>query len=617
MLKKGTTAMVRRLDWRSRMFLGVAVVALSGSAFGENTIRGKSPGEVHEVVVSRNDDGAVLYAVTYRGKAILRPSRLGLRFKSQPDLASGLVFGEEQRRHYRGKLESRLAERSSVEFEWNELQLPMSQPETGRTLRVVFRIFDDAIAFRYEIPAQDKLEEYTIAGELTEFGFSAQATAYTEYGHEGEYVPKPMALIRKGCWLPLLVRDGNAGLSHVVLQADAWDYPRRFVLSQGSPGFLGVTLQGNVEAQGAYRTPWHVVTTAESDTKLIELNYIRDALVDDRLPEPDWIVPGKAIRLVDLKTSAGIEGVDFAAENGLQYVEYDAGWYGDQGDPESDATTSIRGLDVEAVCKYGATKGVGVILYVNKLHLELQSDKIFPKYREWGVRGLKFGFVDGRTQAGIANVHRWAQLALEHEMIVDVHDNYRPSGMSQRLPNLLTQEGIRGNEWRPTSRHNTTLPFTRFVAGAGDYTFCYPGGGKTTNVHQLALSVVCFSPLQFPFWYGRPRDYKDSLGKGWFKIVPTTWDETHVVTGEVGEHYAVARRQGSDWYLGGITNESARTLELRLDFLKAGETYQAKVYRDADGKELHIDTRDVTSETTLSEELHPNGGVAIVLRPSA
>ncbi len=564
--------------------------------------------------LSRNNEGALTYSVKYKKKTIIQPSRLGLTLEKHPDFDSGFNFSVLDTRDHQGTLKSRLGERAKVDYEWKEFNLTVKQDSTDRIFKIVFRLLDEAVAFRYEVPQQTQLTEYAISGELTEFALSPHAVAFTEYGHEGEYVPQPMAPIRRGCWMPLLVQNKEEGLSHAILQADAEDYARRFLYSKGSVGTLAVSLASKVKAKGSYKTPWHIVVTANSDSKLIELNYIRDALIDNRLPEPNWIVPGKAIRITDLTTKAGIEGIDFAAANGLQFVEYDAGWYGDQKNPKHDATTCIRNLSVEDVCKYGKTKGIGVILYVNKIHLRHQHDKIFPTYKKWGVAGLKFGFVDGKTQEGITETHKWVRLALENEMIVDIHDNYRPSGMTQRYPNLLTQEGIRGNEWRPTSRHNTTMPFTRFIAGAGDYTFCYPGGGKTTNVHQLALTVVCFSPLQFPYWYGRPKDYTNSLGKDWFKIVPVTWDDTKVLFGEVGEYYAIARKKGNDWFVGGITNEFKRTFDFSLKFLDPKKSYQATVFRDTEGKELEKENLSVSSKSILREHLKANGGVTIVIK---
>ena len=593
-----------------------ALLFLLATAQAATPLQLDSPGIVQRVTLALDDAGAVFYSATFRNKPILQPSRIGLQMDAAADLDAGFKIVRQEKSRQRGTLATRLGERAAVEYEFNQLVLTLRQSKTGRSLRLVFCAFDEAIAFRYEIPKQKGMERFAIVGELTEFRMSPETTAFSERGHEGKYVEKPLGEIDERCELPLLIRHPTAGLVHAISQADAWDYSRRFLKPLGRTGAIGVKLANQVEAAGEFVTPWFIVTTAASPGSLIEANYLRDALVKVRQAEPDWIVPGKVIRLVDLTTRAGIEGIDFAVENGLQYVEYDAGWYGNQADPKVDATTSIPGLDVPTVCKLGREKGVGVILYVNKIHFELQSDQIFPTYQKWGVRGLKFGFVDGRTQTGINNVHRWAQLALQHKMVVDVHDNYRPTGIQLRLPNLLTVEGIRGNEWMPTSRHNVTLPFTRYIAGAGDYTICYLNGRvQTTNAHQLALAVTHFSPLQFVYWYGRPQDYANCMGKEWFKLVPTTWDETRVISGAIGERYAVARRSGIDWYVGGITSEAGQTLKLPLDFLDKDLSYRATIYRDGDDAELEIQ-RDVAvrSGSVLEERLRPTGGVAIVIR---
>ena len=600
--------------------LAIWILAIGGTAGGRLVAAEKyeieSPGGDYRVHVDFDKYGRVSHSATFRGKTVLRPSRLGLELESTSSLDRHFVVKEESRRSQKGKIESRLAERASVEFAWNELTLLLEQKTTQRLLRIEFRLFDQAIAFRYVIPAKRRfIEEFVITGETTELRLPPDATAYTEYGHEGSYNERPVDQVRKGCELPLLVRDKGNGLFHVILQADASDYSRRFLRTIKSGGVLGFTLEDKVPVRPAFAAPWVVVSTADTAGKLIEQNYIRDALVDDRMPEPAWIVPGKVIRVLDLKTQGAIEAIDFAATSGLEYIEFDAGWYGDQDDPQADACTAIPGLDMAAVCEYGRSKGVGLIVYVNRVHLRSQLDRMLPTYSRWGIKGLKFGFVDGRTRRGIADTHRWVEAAMRYEMVVDIHDSYRPTGITQRFPNLLTQEGIRGNEWMPTTRHNATMPFTRFVAGAADYTICYRvGRTKGTNCHQLALSVIVFSPLQFVYWYGHPRDHVNSLGREWFKILPTTWDDTRVISGEIGEHYAVARRKGPDWFIGGITNDSARTSELSLDFLDAGAKYRATIYRDVKGKELEIFHRDVTAETTLEESLASGGGVAIIIR---
>jgi alpha-glucosidase len=203
-------------------------------------------------------------------------------------------------------------------------------------------------------------------------------------------------------------------------------------------------------------------------------------------------------------------------------------------------------------------------------------------------------------------------------MFVNIHDDYRPSGLSRTLPNLLTQEGVRGAEHAPGAAHETVLPFTRFLIGAADYTIPYyyePAVGASTRTHQLALTVVFFSPLKFVLWYDSPASYKGEPEIELFGRVPTTWDETVVLHAVPGEAVALARRKGVEWYLGAITNGSARTLDLPLDFLPAGTTYRAHIYRDVAARQVGIETQEVTASSVLTATMLPSGGYAARLEP--
>ncbi len=167
--------------------------------------------------------------------------------------------------------------------------------------------------------------------------------------------------------------------------------------------------------------------------------------------------------------------------------------------------------------------------------VERYLDRLLPIFSDWGVAGIKFGFVQVGNQEWMEWTHRMVELCAEYRMVVDIHDEYEPTGMNRMLPNLLTQEGILGNEAMPDARHNATLPFTRFLMGAGDYTPCfYSPKVKNSRAHQLALPILYFSPLQFLFWYDRPSDYRGEPGLQLWKDVPTVWDETRVLQGEIG-----------------------------------------------------------------------------------
>jgi alpha-glucosidase len=320
--------------------------------------------------------------------------------------------------------------------------------------------------------------------------------------------------------------------------------------------------------------------------------------------------------------------VDFAARRGLQYLEFDAGWYGHEYSDDSDATRvsvdplrlqkdpAYQGLDLPEVIRYAKSKGIGVLLYVNRRALERQIDDVLPLLKRWGVSGVKYGFVNVGSQQWTRWLYSAVEKAAAHHLMVDIHDEFRPTGMSRTWPNLLTQEGIRGNEEFPDATHNTVMPFTRFLAGAADYTICWTSARlKNTAAHQLALSVVYYSPFQFVYWYDRPMNVKeDDPALGILDRVPTVWDETRVLDGRPGEFAVVARRSGQRWFVGAITNTSARTVTVPLDFLPAGRQVEARVYREgAAAREVVVETKRVDSSSRLELQLAANGGAAVEL----
>ena len=471
---------------------------------------------------------------------------------------------------------------------------------------------DEGVAFRYVIPNGGGIGDIEIERELTSFTFSSNCFGYAEYGTEGEYRLRALKDIKGKCELPLLIENKEKQRYCLLCQADLFDYARGFVrVDPQDPNKLNLVLANSVIGDLPFRTPWRVIRASEDPGYLLESSYIMYNLAEPcALSDTSWIKPGKVMRVLPVTTQAAKNVIDFASENGIQYAELDTGWYGNERDPNADARTYLPQVNVEQIINYGSKKGVGLILYVNRIHLRKQIDQILPIYRRWGVSGLKFGFVDGRTQRGIQNVHSWVKKAAEHRSIVDIHDNYRPTGLSFTFPNLLTQEGIRGNEHMPTSRHNAILPFTRFVVGAGDYTFCYLYPRlKTTSAHQLALSVIFFSPLQFVYWYGRPESYRNCLGRLFFRELPTTWDETKALISKIGRCVAVARRKGERYFLGVITNEEKRQVKIPLSFLGKG-SWRGTIFTDHPKKELSIIEKTVDSSSILSQVLQPNGGLA-------
>ena len=299
----------------------------------------------------------------------------------------------------------------------------------------------------------------------------------------------------------------------------------------------------------------------------------------------------------------------------------------------------INALNLKEVVAYAKERGIGVILYVNQRALQQQLDEILPLYKSWGIAGIKFGFVQVGSQVWTKWMHEAIKKCADYGLMVDVHDEYRPTGFSRTYPNLMTQEGIRGNEEFPDATHNATLPFTRFIAGAADYTICYyrqdfgrlnadkdsygvprSKSIQTTPAHQLALAAVYYSPLQYMYWYDKPSDSQDEPELKFFDDVYTTWDDTKVLQGEVGEFITIARRKGEEWFIGSITNNEKRVLSVSLDFLPEGKNYIAEIYTDGDKSvktrtKVRVSTYRVSNKTKLNFCLKASGGAAVRLVP--
>ena len=317
-----------------------------------------------------------------------------------------------------------------------------------------------------------------------------------------------------------------------------------------------------------------------------------------------------------------LASVDFAVQRKLEYIEYDAHWYGDGTDP-SDATVPIPGLDIERVIQYARQRNVGVIVYVDRVPAMRQLDDILRTYARWGIAGIKFGFIWEGRQSDADWLFEVLRKCGEHRMLVNLHDNLRPAGLERTLPNYIALEGVRGNEQFPTARHNVTLPFTRNLVGPIDYTICYAHEkNQTTNAHQLAMAVVYYNPLTFLYWYDKPAKYAQGEWPelSFFDECPTTWDETRVLAGEIGEYIVIARRHGQRWFLGAMTNELPRQLDVSLNFLATG-TWEAHMYADGSPARVpnqtpvQVGRKTVGGSRHLRLDLAPSGGQAIRFEP--
>ncbi|NQT37217.1 MAG: glycoside hydrolase family 97 N-terminal domain-containing protein [Planctomycetes bacterium] len=578
------------------------------------------------------EPGVPVYGVSYRGKPILADSRLGFVLKDGPPLVAGFKVVSIARTEHDTTWKPVYGERSEVRDHYHQAVVDLEDAQTPpRRLRLTFRLYNEGAALCYTFPQQPGLDALVIAAENTEFRFTADHTAYPVYSAQGVYSITTLDKVKANCERPLTVEIAD-GPCVAIGEARLVDYARmRLKPVAGKPYTLQSMLAGEVKVATPYTTPWRVVMIGETPGQLIERNYLIENLNDPcAIADPSWIKPGKVIREVTLTTEGGKACVDFAVARGLQYVEYDAGWYGHEYEGASDATTVTRDtkksgvqgeLDMHEVIRYADEHGIGILVYVNRRQLERQLDEILPLYQEWGIKGVKYGFVNVGSQQWTTWLHDAVRKAAEHRLMVDVHDEYRPTGYSRTYPNLMTQEGIRGNECMPPAEHNLILPFTRGLCGAGDATVCwYTTRIQTTHAHQLACPVIFYSPWQFLHWYDRPSQFQGEPELDFFKHVPAAWDETRVVQGRIGHTITMARRSGRQWYVGTLNARERRTIRIPLDFLEPGVPYDAYIYSDGAPQgdapfDVKCEQKAVDSTVALEADMAANGGQAIRLVP--
>ena len=589
--------------------------------------------------------GCPSYSVNFRGKPLVAPSGLGFELEDGSRLADSYTLAGAEFDSADESWQPVYGERSAVRDIYQLLQVELvHEQRPGHRLGLTFRCYDAGVALQYHIRDESQ-SAVAIRRELTEFRFLEDHTAWCVRTAQGEYETRRLSSLGSEVERPLTLQVDDTTYA-AIAEARLVDYAR-MKLQQSPDRRLSVVsqLSSSVKASLPLSTPWRVIMLAESPGQLLENNDILLNLnAPNAIADPSWIKPGKVIREVTLTTQGGKACVDFAVAHGLQYVEYDAGWYGNEYDDASDATTVTldpkrsRGpLDLHEVIRYAQERDIGIILYVNRRALERQIDELLPLYRQWGIKGLKYGFVNVGSQEWTSWLHEAIRKAADYQMMVDVHDEYRPTGYSRTYPNFMTQEGIGGDETSPSNEQTLTILFTRMLAGAGDNTICYFDSRvdkNATHAYQLAKAVCFYSPWQFLYWYDRPQQSPRRAGGAggqmnvigdepeleFYKHVPTVWDETRVLQGRIGEHAVIARRSGDEWFVGCMHSGPPRSFQLPLDFLAADQTYMADIYADDPQMDTRtqvgIERREVNSQTVLEISLLANGGQAMRLVPT-
>lgn len=609
------------------------------------------------------------YRVTVAAREIIAPSVLGFEFERYAKLSHDLAVTGVDRRSGEDRYTLPAGKVSAVAERYNEITVRFAETKGDRRrLDVVVRAYDDGVALRYLIPTQPKLTSLRLFNELTQFAFPADYACHGlnlgnfQTSHEGEYDPMWASAIRKHHLyeVPVVCRIGKDGPAFAIAEADVIDWPATYLMGSET-GALGLqtrlsarldepTIAVKADVGTGLRSPWRVVMIADSAGALIE-NTLLTSLSAPAAKDFSWVKPGKAAwdwwsgPVLSTVPRAGmndatIKGfIDFAGEQRLPYTLIDDGWYKNSGsagsiNPGTDPTQPIPAIDLPGLVSYARARNVGLMVWVHWKLLERERDmeSILAQYERWGLKGIKVDFMDRDDQEMVGFYHRLAAGTARHKLLLDLHGATHPWGMTRTWPNFMTQEGVLGaeyNKWtrRITARHNVNLAFTRMLVGPLDYT---PGGYRnrtpsdfqikgrapevqTTRAAALAMYVVFESPLAMVS--DSPDAYRGQPGLDFISAVPTNWDETRFLGGDIGEHVVIARRKGRTWYVGAMTNEAGRSVRVPLAFLGAGK-FAARLWQDgATATALAESRRDVDAGDALSLRLAPAGGAAVVLEP--
>lgn len=641
--------MKQKLITLNFLLIFVQLTTVSGYTKNSDPILLTSPDNKYEF--SLVNENQLFYSVSWSGELIISKSALGFQLEDATSMPANAKIERVTRNSKNENWNPVYGERKTYTDNYNEMLVELSAANpNGEGFAIRVRAYNEGIAFRYEFNQGKPLN---IRSELTEYTFVNDPTVWVSSRAQSPIEKQKLSEVSFIAERPLLAEVSDS--VYIALgEAALIDFARmKFEKDFSTPNKLKASLEiasadsdrkGTVSVPGnEYKTPWRYIMAGATPAEILQNNFLLLNLNEpNSLSNTSFIKPGKVIREVTLTTTGGIACVDFAAKHNLQFVEFDAGWYGNEYDDASDATTvtvdpkrSPGPLDLRHVINYAKGKGIGIILYINRRALEKQLDEVLPLLKSWGVAGVKYGFVNVGPQEWTSWLHDAIRKAAKYELMVDVHDEYRPTGYSRTYPNLMTQEGIRGDEESPSVEHSLNTLFTRMIAGAGDNTNCFLAARVTEKMGgksgQMAKAILLYSPWQFVFWYDRPEGspvkkggagaaesvIHESPELAFFDALPTVWDDTKVMEGRVGGFATIARKNGDNWFVGSLTSNRARKVELPLSFLDENAKYEAKVFfqnsTDLKENKVSIETLYVSSKIVLSRDLAENSGFAIIL----
>jgi alpha-glucosidase len=624
------------------------------------------------------DDGKPFYIIKLGNKTIIEKSFLGFMLKNNDSFFDDFSIESTKFQSQSEKWSQPWGEELTADNTYNEMTIQLLENSgKKRKLNIVFRLFNDGVGFKYEFPEQDNMKEFVIVDELTQFALVGNPKAWsipTNHTNYFENLYKQSYVINLDTVCTPLTMKVNDSLYLAIHEANLTNYAGlNLTPLQGS-----TTLKADLSpwstgekvfAKTPFVSPWRTIIIANTAGDLMLSRMMLNLNEPSKIEDTSWIQPGRYIGIWwgmhlgkytwgqganhGATTANTIRYIDFAAKYGFSGVlveGWNVGWDGDwsaNGD-KFNFTTPYPDFDIKKISEYAATKNVKLIGHNETggatKNYESQLDSAFTFCSKYGVNTVKTGYVNPlldfkelhSSQYGVLHYRKVIEIAAKYKIMIDNHEPMTPTGLQRTYPNLMSQEGVRGQEydaWSPDGgnppEHTTIIPFTRGLAGPMDFTpgtFNFSNPVKpqthvqTTLAKQLALSVVLFSPIQMAS--DMIENYENNPAFEFITSCPTNWAKTVIPAASIGDYLIVARkdRLSENWFVGGITDENARQLNLNFSFLDKDAKYKAKIFKDGKGADykanpypLDIETIEITSVSKIKLNLAAGGGTAIII----
>ncbi|OXG08473.1 alpha-glucosidase [Flavobacterium araucananum] len=658
-----------------KIFLGLCLLLLNISfSQKKQNFTLTSPNGKIEIKIAVND--SISWAISHEKEVILAPSTMSMTLDENVVLGQNAVVLNSKKESIDASFDTPFYKKKAIQNKYNQLTL-----NCRNDYSIEYRAFDDGVAYRF---STKKKKEITVKSEKVVLNFDQDYHTLMPYvrdlrnpkdpyisSFEAHYENKKISEFSRDtlAFLPFLI-DYKNHKKAVFLEANLDDYPGLFVTNNSSKSgfesrFSKYPLQEKnggfntinrlitqradylVKTKGTRSFPWRIIVISQNDKDLANNDMVQKLSEPSKIKDISWIKPGKVAwdwwndwNIYNIDFKAGINTqtyqyyIDFASKNKVEYVVLDEGW-----SLEDDIMKHNHNVDLEALIAYGKERNVGIILWSSWMALTKNTEGIFKNYANLGIKGFKVDFLDRDDAKMVNSVYDIAQKAADNKLLLDFHGMYKPTGIQRTFPNILNFEGVKGlenNKWTPNDDvplYDCTIPYIRMMAGPMDYT---PGAMRNatksefkpshsnpvsqgTRCHQLALYTLFEAPLQMmadsPTAYMKEQESTDFIAK-----IPTTFDETVALDGEVGKLVSIARKKGDIWYLGTITNWDSREVTIDFSFLEKGKKFEATIFSDglnADKAAVDYKREIITVDATtqLKYKLASGGGLAMLIEP--